>query len=122
MKSVKVRAHAIIRNIKYPINRKPVEKQGPKVKGLQLLERNQDRQIAEDKKESPFTGLVSSRLVLFEPYKKAVPINRKSAKRQGRKAMGLKPQTAMTARLPKTSYQDSKRLSAKDLDAQKDFL
>jgi hypothetical protein len=33
---------------KYPINRKPVEKQGRKVMGLQLWKHSQDRQAAED--------------------------------------------------------------------------
>jgi hypothetical protein len=75
-----------------------------------LPEGNQDRQTAEDKKESSLAGLVSSRPVLFEPYKKSRTDKSQICQKVGTQSHGSKAvQTAMTARLPKTSYQDSKR-------------
>ncbi len=48
MKSAKAQLCAKLQLEKYPINRKPVEKQGRKAMGLPLSKHNQDRQAAED--------------------------------------------------------------------------
>jgi len=78
---------------KYPINRKPVEKQGRKVMGLKLWKHSQDSQTAED--YTP--GFLSRVWQKSDPFylnlikKKIVPTNRNPAEKQRRKAMGLNP-------------------------------